>query len=200
MMLYVCWLGLAATPVIVALNAANCTDSQYYWTFNSLGQSPCSVADVLMIYCTGQAVIIPAIPPGEQYAPLGSTGANVKCFCNTVWYSLMSACAACQNGYWPTWPNYSAVCPQIYLMHPIPVSNTSVPNWAYVNVTATNNTFNVAAASILAAEDTPTDSVSLTSTSASTSFTSTSASTSTSTIPALILASITPAVLSEVLS
>jgi len=103
---------------------------------------------------------------------------------------LISACAACQlNGTWFSWPFYSQQCNQKYLMrYPGPVpSNTSVPDWAYLNVTATNDTFNLSAASSLAAGTTPTDSSTSTllTSSASTLSSTPTASTSTSTTPEL---------------
>ncbi|KAF8344498.1 hypothetical protein F5887DRAFT_262718 [Amanita rubescens] len=193
MMLYVCWLGLVAAPVIIAQNSskvANCTVSQYHWTFNSLGQSPCYVADALLNQCdptglqncqievsngaleppcTGEAgTIVPLILGATSYGPPATTN---SCFCNTVWYSLISACGFCQNGTWTTWPNYSQYCNQTYLMqypNPIP-SNTSVPSWAYLNVTETDNTFDPNTASSVAVGSSSTASASFTSTLASTS-------------------------------
>ncbi|KAF8332467.1 hypothetical protein F5887DRAFT_47204 [Amanita rubescens] len=134
------WLGLVAVPVIVAQdssNIANCTDSRYDWTFSSLGQSPCYVANVISEQCSGQMYGVPPTGPEHNYSPLPSYYADYTCFCNTVWYSLLSACALCQDGNWLTWPDYSLTCNKTYLMEypdPIP-SNTSIPTWAYLNVT-----------------------------------------------------------------
>ncbi|KAF8339229.1 hypothetical protein F5887DRAFT_475437 [Amanita rubescens] len=106
--------------------------------------------------------------------------ADYTCFYNTVWYSLLSACALCQDGNWLTWPDYSLTCNKTYLMEypdPIP-SNTSIPTWAYLNVTATNGNFDPAAASSLAVAIGSNSSASLTSTSISSTSTSSSISTS----------------------
>jgi len=149
-------------------NIPNCTDAEYDWTFNSMGQSPCYVAQILATQATGQAnPIAPLSLPGAA----SSFTSNGSCYCNTVWYSLVSACAVCQNETWLTWPNYSQNCNQTYLMQfpdPIP-SNTSVPRWAYLNVTETNDTFDPNAAHSLAVGSNSATSTSFTSTSASSS-------------------------------
>ncbi|KAF8339240.1 hypothetical protein F5887DRAFT_475785 [Amanita rubescens] len=158
-------------------NIPKCTDSEFNWTFNSLGQSPCYVAELLTDPCTGLMY---------SFVPLPSTmstytATNDPCFCNTVVYSVLSACAICQNGSYSEWTTYSRFCNKTYFMeYPghIP-SNTSVPSWAYMNVTATAGAFDYNAAYYQAVVAT-TLSTSFTSTSTSTSLTSTSASTSTS--------------------
>lgn len=44
---------------------------------------------------------IPALLPGDSYVgPTGATDASDLCKCNTVVYSLMSACDACQDAFW----------------------------------------------------------------------------------------------------
>ena len=89
-------------------------------TFNSLGQSPCVVAAALAV-CNGRrsesgltvcwkwlmiavyAVFkLPALPPDfVYYGPSNyTTEGDVDCICNTVFYSLLSACAYCQGRDW----------------------------------------------------------------------------------------------------
>lgn len=44
---------------------------------------------------------IPVLVPGDSYVgPTGSSDASDLCKCNTVVYSLMSACDACQDALW----------------------------------------------------------------------------------------------------
>ena len=102
--------------------------SPYSQSFNSLGQGPCEVAsylqgicddggtcatvldpDLLALFlrgthsgCGGRIVFtIPALLPGDSYVgPTGPTDASDLCKCNTVVYSLMSACDACQDALW----------------------------------------------------------------------------------------------------
>ncbi|KAF8339226.1 hypothetical protein F5887DRAFT_475351 [Amanita rubescens] len=173
---------LAAVTILAqdSSNVPNCTDNQYNWTYNSLDQSPCYVAVALIsMVNAGQTYTLPSVTFLGQIYGL-EPGSNTLYFCNTVWYSLLSACALCQDGSWFTWPVYSQNCSQTYLMEypgPIP-SNTSVPTWAFLNVTATNDNFDPAKASSLAVAPSPTSSASTSS--AATSSTSTS-STSTST-------------------
>jgi len=161
-------------------NKPKCTDSSFDWTFNSLGQSPCYVAELLTDPCTGLTYSFVSLPSTNS----AYTATNDPCFCNTVVYSMLSACAICQSGSFSEWKTYSRFCDQTYFMeYPgnIP-SNTSVPNWAYTNVTASDGIFNCTAAYYLAFAPSSRHSTSFTSTSTSTSSTSTSASTSTESI------------------
>src|SRR6266550_3350627 len=127
MILYVCWLGLVAAPVIVAQldtaplpgpDLATCTNSQYYWVsarlvsplaqhFNSLGQSPCDAVIDLYTRCNDYGFVgddMFSVTAGESYPPLPANSS--ECFCNTVWYCLTSACAACQNGTWHSYVRF----------------------------------------------------------------------------------------------
>ncbi|KAF9475049.1 hypothetical protein BDN70DRAFT_280485 [Pholiota conissans] len=72
-----------------------------------------------------------------QYA---ITNAN-PCQCNTVTYSLMSACGACQGRTYLAWSVWSANCVMVYTdTYPEPLpSGVSVPGWAYLNVEAKDN-------------------------------------------------------------
>lgn len=86
-------------------------------SFNSIQQSPCEVAADLAGICTHGELrhdsftrllsrpmvhtnlgfnIPPLVSPNAFY--LGPTaGASTDCVCSTVYYSLLSACALCQN-------------------------------------------------------------------------------------------------------
>jgi hypothetical protein len=67
--------------------------------------------------------------------------------CNTVYYSLMSACSVCQNVSFVSWTTWSANCTNTHtetFPFPIPTYIT-VPHYAYLDV-VTGNTFDVTAA------------------------------------------------------
>ncbi|KAF8339242.1 hypothetical protein F5887DRAFT_475765 [Amanita rubescens] len=151
-----------------------------------MGQNPCYVANTLMEQCTGQTYNFASLPSGHAYM-FTPPFSNNSCYCNTVWYSLISACAICQSGDYYGWPTYSQNCTQIYLTEypdPIP-SNTIVPRWAYLDVTRveSGDGFDIGGAYAVAGEfaSTASASRSFTSTPASTSLTSTLALTSAST-------------------
>jgi len=60
------------------------------------------------------------------------------CKCNTVVYSLLSACGACQGATWLPWSVYTTNCSSIYhtssFPNPVP-DGTYVPYWALIDVT-----------------------------------------------------------------
>ncbi|KIL68697.1 hypothetical protein M378DRAFT_157795 [Amanita muscaria Koide BX008] len=125
---------------------ANCTDSGYNWVYNSLGQSPCFVAQSLDI-CGAQDTNIPPLPSGNTYGG-PSVNETDSCRCSSVYYSLLAACSGCQDRNWIRWSTYTQNCSQVYLaIYPntIPHS-TRVPHWAYLDVSV-NDTFDFNAAS-----------------------------------------------------
>lgn len=85
-------------------------------TYNSLNQSPCKVAAYLQSTCFGgsecslacmstalspfAAFTVDPLPPGYQYAGPYVLDGDDLCKCNTVTYSLLSACGACQEDLW----------------------------------------------------------------------------------------------------
>jgi hypothetical protein len=91
-------------------------------SFNSLGQNPCTVAAYLMSTCNGRcehsssplcpyifepcrlisfsAFTIKELAPGYHYTGPGRYDDTDLCKCNTVTYSLLSACVACQGEEW----------------------------------------------------------------------------------------------------
>jgi hypothetical protein len=112
------------------------------WTFNSIDQNACTVAAYLMATCNGGSFTIDALKPGYSYiGPTGVDDTNL-CKCNTVTYSLISACDACQGAVWTTWPEYSSNCtktlPPSSFPNPVP-SGTRVPQWALIDITSENN-------------------------------------------------------------
>jgi len=148
MILYASWLVLAASSAVVAqAQSANCTDNGFNWMFNSKGQSPCNVAELLAGQCDSQGFNIPPLPASDVYFGPSNAQAN-NCQCTSVFYSLLSGCAACQDRSWLDWTAYTQNCSQVFLTvywEPIP-ADTSVPNWAYLNVSATNGSFSISAA------------------------------------------------------
>jgi len=95
--------------------------------------------------CSSAFTLDPLLP---GYVYLGPTrlAAN-SCRCSTVYYSLLSACAYCQNQTYLDWSIYDQNCTDVYdqiFIDPIP-STIVVPHYAYLDV-VTDNTFNVNAA------------------------------------------------------
>ncbi|KAG1891137.1 hypothetical protein F4604DRAFT_1913950 [Suillus subluteus] len=139
--------------------------SSFGWMNNSLGQDPCLVAAYLQSAC--EATTIDPLPPGYIYAAPSAALAN-PCACSTVTYSMLSACADCQNATYLNWTSWSLSCTQTsiresvrkvvdilqaflippidrYLMN-IP-TGIKVPNWAYLSVSGASGFDPVAAQS-----------------------------------------------------
>jgi len=145
-------MGLLASSLVPTVlsqhTEAVCNITSLSWTFNSLGQSPCLVAAYMLNPCsTDGDVDVPTSGPGQHYAL--DDGAN-PCQCNSVSYSLLSACASCQEGEIDSWTDYTDNCTQVYpdgqYGFAIP-AGTAVPKWAYQLVTGTNR-FNLSEAQI----------------------------------------------------
>jgi len=115
------------------------------WSFNSLGQTPCAVAAYLQGACHDGVFTIPNLGAGNSYTgPTGTGDDNDLCKCNTVVYSLMSACDACQGAKWFSWDSWSRNCtatdPSTTFSNIIP-SGTSVQEWAFLDVTKEGGTW-----------------------------------------------------------
>ncbi|KAJ3792756.1 hypothetical protein GGU11DRAFT_749636 [Lentinula aff. detonsa] len=113
--------------------------SSYGWAYNSLNQDPCAVATYLGQACNSTYTIEP-IGTGQFYTAPTSSEAN-DCTCSSVFYMTLSACGGCQSDgvIFTSWFEYTANCETVYPMvfpQPIP-DKTSVPHWAYENVTET---------------------------------------------------------------
>jgi hypothetical protein len=120
----------------------------YAWTNNSRKQSPCQVAATLLAVCGSYNVA--ALPVDSHYTGPSLAAANA-CQCNTVVYSLMSACGACQGRTYENWSTWSGNCPTVSIStfpNSIP-PDTFVPGWAYMDVKA-NGIFNETAAKLSA--------------------------------------------------
>jgi len=134
-------------PVVGQLNAPDC-QTGWEWSFNSLGQNPCTVTAYLNAICNSGSFSIPPLEPNHHYiGPDGPDNGDL-CKCNTVAYSLISACDACQGNAWTQWSEWSLNCTQVapdgVFPEAIP-SGTKVPHWAYLNVTVTDTWNNVTA-------------------------------------------------------
>lgn len=84
--------------------------------FNSLSQSPCTVAGYLGSLCSltgtrfpwnlcssdsmchvGKQVIVPPLTPGNHYLGPNVQNSNNACKCSSVFYSMLAACSICQS-------------------------------------------------------------------------------------------------------
>jgi len=117
------------------ITAPGCTSYTYQWSYNSLNQNACWVAAYMMATCyDGRFEVLQ--PP--YLGPYASQSTDL-CECNTIAYSLLSACSACQGGTWVSWSEYSARCvkvlPPSTFPNPVPL-DTRVPKWALIDVTS----------------------------------------------------------------
>ncbi|PBK60992.1 hypothetical protein ARMSODRAFT_965358 [Armillaria solidipes] len=157
-----------------AQSEATCTDSAYSWSFNSLNQSPCDIGRALGGVCTAD-FSIQALPSGYHYSGVGAIYTS-DCVCNTVYYSLLNVCAACQGGSVSVWGEWDTNCTTTYQTYPVNIPDgTAVPHYAYQSLSP-NGTFDFASAVV----DTGAEATHIASTSASSTSGSSSRSTSTS--------------------
>jgi len=122
---------------VAGISAPGCSLT-WEWTFNTLGQNPCTVAAYVLSTCSGGSFLINSLQPGNSYSgPSGSDDSDL-CECNTIAYSLISACDACQGADWISWAEYKYNCttilPPSSFPNPVP-AGTSVPHWALIDVT-----------------------------------------------------------------
>ncbi|KAJ7581078.1 hypothetical protein C8J56DRAFT_959036 [Mycena floridula] len=113
---------------------------------NSLGQDVCAIATAVGGVCSPGAFSIPELLAGESYAGVKAVDSEDSCLCNTVYYSLLSACAACQSQTWLSWSKFNANCSKLFALpdesglYPDTIpSGTRVPGWAYSKLI--NDTF-----------------------------------------------------------
>ncbi|KAF8465594.1 hypothetical protein DFH94DRAFT_821701 [Russula ochroleuca] len=120
------------------ISAPSCTSSTWKWSFNTLGQSPCTVTAYMMGTCNGGEYPLPPLDSGGLY--FDHNPIIFLCECTTVGYSLFSACAACQGGScWQEWANQcAATLPPSEFPNLVP-SGVRVPQWALIDVTTENN-------------------------------------------------------------
>jgi len=119
--------------------------AHWNWTYNSLEQGPCTTAGYLAAECGDGQFTIPQLGAGNHYT--GPTSDD-KCQCNTVVYSLISACAGCQKGTWLTFDQWTANCSSSGSQSTFPeaiTNSTRVPAWAFLNVSASEPWDNITA-------------------------------------------------------
>jgi len=122
---------------------AVCSRTTAGWAFNSLGQSPCLTAAFLGQPCLAANVSfdVGALQHNQSYIPHVPS----VCECNSVFYSLLSACAFCQDAEISTWSTFSNNCstisPDGQYTRKVP-NGTSIPKWAFQQVRASNK-FNI---------------------------------------------------------
>ncbi|KAI0306318.1 hypothetical protein B0F90DRAFT_1688907 [Multifurca ochricompacta] len=91
---------------------------------------------------------IPPLSPGSHYTgPSGPDDADI-CKCNSVTYSLISACAGCQKGVWISYEQWTANCTKISPVSTFPQlipNDTRVPAWGFLGVSDSQPWDNVTA-------------------------------------------------------
>ncbi|KAH9005548.1 hypothetical protein EDB86DRAFT_3061759 [Lactarius hatsudake] len=175
---------VACLPIFASLASAqlvypNCT-AGWEWSYNSLDQNPCNVAAYLEATCGTGLFTIEPLPQGSLYRGPNANQSNL-CECNTVVYSLVSACGACQgSSEWIQWSQWYINCTTVSTDGTYPNSipaGTRIPHWAYLTVSISNNfffPFNL----IFGAKDTPEGTATTVSSSTSVPSASTSSSSS----------------------
>jgi len=127
---------LNAIPRVVSQGSfPTCVLASYQWSFNSHKQSPCAVASSLLGVCSGGSYDVQPLPTDSHYLGPTIDGAN-PCQCSTVAYSMLSACAGCQNRTITSWSEWTTNCARVSInSFPDPISEgTFVPGWAYLDV------------------------------------------------------------------
>ncbi|KAF9454636.1 hypothetical protein P691DRAFT_316859 [Macrolepiota fuliginosa MF-IS2] len=108
--------------------------SSFHWAQNDKGQDPCTVAALVQASCRSDTnVTIKKLSANEIYVGPDQKNTNDTCACNSVVYSLLSACAACQDRFYIDWQSWTRYCATSYLYR-IPgniSSNIVIPSWAY---------------------------------------------------------------------
>ncbi|KXN92204.1 ATP synthase subunit beta, mitochondrial [Leucoagaricus sp. SymC.cos] len=86
------------------------------WARNSKNQDPCLVVALLQADCRNDTnVTISKLAANEVYTGPDPANTNDVCACNTVVYSLLSVCAACQNRFFVDWTSWTLHCAVSYL-------------------------------------------------------------------------------------
>jgi len=143
--------GAQAQAQIQAPDCLPAAMANWNWTYNSLNQAPCKTAAYLAAPCHDGQFTIQQIPEkGHCDGPTKSDAGDI-CRCNSVYYSLISACVGCQKGVWISYEQWHANCTNVSPMSTFPQginNDTSVPAWAFVNVSETIPWDNVTACTV----------------------------------------------------
>ncbi|KAI0694604.1 hypothetical protein BC835DRAFT_999872 [Cytidiella melzeri] len=156
--------SLLAVLTVVALHAytvsaqgTNVTcDAAFSWATNSRGQSPCLQAAYLNGACLNdpQDAYVYSLPADFHYRP-PTLDTATPCQCSTVFYSMIGACAGCQDRDNLPWSAWDTNCTAVYIGWPsdVPIPpGTSIPSWAFIDVVEPD-AFNATAAKAIAATD-----------------------------------------------
>ncbi|KAH7909926.1 hypothetical protein BJ138DRAFT_1114559 [Hygrophoropsis aurantiaca] len=113
--------------------------TQWAWSENIWGYDPCDVA--LLLFeppphpCNDSGLNFYQLTTTDYYPPPNASDAN-QCLCNTVIYSLFSACGLCQGKSFLYWSEWISACPAsetLYQIWPANISSdASVPAWAFM--------------------------------------------------------------------
>ncbi|KAK7690895.1 hypothetical protein QCA50_005997 [Cerrena zonata] len=152
----------ASLVVLIALISKGSTQSTnatcltgFEWMTNSRGQSPCLVAAYLIAPSLDDPTHahVSALPPDFHYL---TPSKDSPCLCNSVYYSMLQACAVCQDRTSDVWSTWIMNCSNVYqTVYPCDFSSgTAVPAWGYLNVTHEDN-FDATAAKALADTNPP---------------------------------------------
>ncbi|KAH7905127.1 hypothetical protein BJ138DRAFT_1183790 [Hygrophoropsis aurantiaca] len=125
-----------------AQQGASCPASAgYSWAANEIGQDPCVVANDLStsdsLSCNDIYVSFGPLTAGSEGYPAPSGNTVGPCLCNTVIYSLATACASCQLAQYLSWSQWIVNCPTSDVAQSWPTSiasNTVIPAWAYLAI------------------------------------------------------------------
>ncbi|KAI9459698.1 hypothetical protein BJY52DRAFT_356725 [Lactarius psammicola] len=132
------FLFFASDLVVAQVSAPSCTSSIWEWSYNSIGQDPCTIVAYLMATCyDGKFSLEPVLGPTHGYLPVSPN----PCDCSTVSFNLLSACSTCQGGTTSSWTLYSENCTITVETSTFPNKvppQTRVPQWALQDTTIEN--------------------------------------------------------------
>ncbi|KAF9044402.1 hypothetical protein BJ165DRAFT_197632 [Panaeolus papilionaceus] len=174
--LHVLVLGVTFILLLDAAGAFCLSGTQFQWGINSLGQNPCEIAGDLLSVCLGKGTRISPLKAGSTYPTSQTNGDGNRCFCSSVYYAIISACAQCQRRNWPDWDDQTRNCNGVTFVQKINItipSDTQLPSWAFLDYRA-QGSFNLTAARADALHPTSSPIPTLTSSMASVSTTSAS--------------------------
>ncbi|KAI6117694.1 hypothetical protein EDD16DRAFT_996455 [Pisolithus croceorrhizus] len=127
--------ALSCIAVAAAQYSNVVCSASYSWASNSLNQDPCVVASYLESQCDRGGFTVTALSPNAHYIGPNASESDL-CQCNAVVYSLICACAACQEAQYVSWHSWTTNCgsnTSESLPSPPPLG-TVVPSWAYLSI------------------------------------------------------------------
>ncbi|KAH9998083.1 hypothetical protein BJV74DRAFT_883221 [Russula compacta] len=142
---------LTIVPIGAQIQAPGCLPAvmgTWNWTINSLNQTPCDVAAYLAAECNNSQFTIPPLDQGAHYTGPSASDPARACECNSVFYSMISACTGCQKRVWIPYDQWLANCSTVAQVQTFPqqiTGSTLVPAWAFLNVSYSQPWDNVTA-------------------------------------------------------